>query len=124
MRISPRVSMPRTSAIVTLAGCLVFLISGCVFLLWSQNLSQQRQFQYHVLSAHNVGEVMFNKVQFPPVLLCTEIQQSTKDDREPLDQSIDDLREYIITEMTLRYQTDTTESVVEIRRIDSEEVQV
>lgn len=67
------------------------------------------RFQRRVFSAHDVGGILFNATQFPPLLLHTEIQPSIAQANTPLSHT-NDLRAYRTTEMTLRLQTETTEN--------------
>lgn len=120
--ISPRVSMPRTSAFMTIASCILILIGGVVIHFWSRNEKKQSEFQQQLQSAHTVGNILFNAVQFPPLLLHSQIQQSIKQVKTCSDSNYD-LRSHTITEITLCNQQ-TPEHTVRICSSDANEVQI
>lgn len=98
--ISPRVSMPRTSAVMTIAGCILMLIGGVAIHFWSRSENRYSKFQRQLYSAHTLGDMLFNTVQFPSLLIDMQIQQSTKQASD----TNNDLHSYKITELTLRHQ--------------------
>lgn len=108
--------MPRTSAIITIVSRVLILIGGTVVYFLSRRQNEHRR---HLFSAHNVGEIMFNVIQFPPLLLKMEIQQSSKNENVSAEQR-DDLHTYKIIGMTLQHQTDTTETLVQIHPAEIE----
>lgn len=118
--ISPRISMPRTSAIMTIIGSGLIFMAALAINVWARNQNQQEEFQRHLFSAHNVGGILFNSSQFPPLLLRTKIQQPAKD--ENTQEPNDELGAYTITEMTLRRRTDAAQSAVYIRSTDADEL--
>lgn len=118
--ISPRVSTPLTSAIMSIVGCLLILIGGVVVQFWSRSQTKQDEFQRHLFSAHNVGNVLFNTNQFPPLLLRIPIDQSTPQDGIAVAQEEEDVHNYRVVSMILRRQTDTKECVLEIRQTESD----
>lgn len=119
--ISPRISMPRASAIMTIVGSGLIFVVALAINVWSRNQNQQREFHRHLFSAHNVGGILFNASQFPPLLLRTKVQQSAKEENSPQNPN-DELGDYMITEMTLRRRTDTAENAIFIRSAEADEV--
>lgn len=93
--------MPRALASMTLGGCALILFGGLLIYFRSQSGKHQRELQRHLCSAHNVGEIEYNTIQFPPFLLRTEILRSTKKNAKLVGQRNESLRDYTITEMTL-----------------------
>lgn len=109
--ISPHVSIPDISAVMTTAGCFLILIGGVAVLFWSRMQKRQHGSQNSFLSAHTVGDILFNADQFPPYLLQIHFSPEVIASRE----QNDDLRTYTITEMTLKCQSSATESLSTIR---------
>lgn len=112
--LSARVSMPQTSAFITFAGCLLVLLAGVFVPVYSRSKGVQNDIQLMLSSAHNVASVMFNKSDYPPLVVKAVINQSMHDPKTRSTSPLENLQQYSITEMTLRCKTETQENVVEI----------
>lgn len=112
-QLSARVSMPQTSALITIAGCVLIFLAG-IFVPFNARRGQvQRNIQQMLSSAHNVASILFNRAAYPPLVIQASVKQAADDTKTPSIPT-EDLREYRITEMTLRCKTDTVESMVQI----------
>lgn len=108
--ISPHVSMPFTSALMTIVGCLLIMIGGALIHFWSLNQNRQREFRRHALSAHNVASILLNTNQFPPELIRI---QTTRAAICGSQEENEDLRSCKIKE--IRLVTDSLEYVIEVK---------
>lgn len=100
-------STPNISAIMTATGCFFIFIGGMAVLIWSHTQKRQHGSQNNFLSAHTVGDILFNADKFPTYLLQIQFSTEAIASRE----QNDDLRTYTITTMTLKCLSSATESV-------------
>lgn len=116
--ISPRVSIPKTSAIITLVGCGVVIVIGLLVTYWSGNAQRHSSLSTH-LSAQNVAGIHVNTNQFPPLLVHTKVQLNGDDKYRSAGTT--HIHDFKIAEVTLRHRTNDTVGDFKIGRKQSQE---
>lgn len=117
--VSARVSAPRTSAIITIAGCALVLILGLLVTYWTGS-SQRHSTLSTTLSAHNIAGVRVDTKNFPTTLVHASFQLNGDAKRQHA--GVTDLQDFIISEVKLRHKTDESISEVTIASKNSQDV--
>lgn len=108
--ISPRVSIPKASAIITIAGCVIITIVG---LLVTYRSCRQSTLSSH-LSAHTVASIRVDTKNYPTMLLCTSIQNIKLRYAGGTD-----LQDFVVAEMILRHKTNGSVAEITVSSKDS-----
>lgn len=101
--ISARVSAPKASAIITIAGCALVLILGLLVTYWSGN-PQRHSTLSSSLSAQDVAGIRVDTNSFPTTLVHASFQLNGSQKHQPI--SVTDLQDFVISGITLRHKTD------------------
>lgn len=117
--VSARVSAPRTSAIITIAGCVLVLILGLLVTYWTGS-SQRHSTLSTTLSPHDVAGVRVDTKNFPTALVHASFQLNRDAKRQQV--GVTDLQDFIISEVKLRHKTDESISEVTIVSKNSQDV--
>lgn len=112
--VSSHVSIPRTSAVITIIGCVIVACIGLSITQWSLN-AQRESALTNELSTQDVAKMLLGEAQYPKLLVRPRVIRARKE-ADHQTKALETMSDFEIAAITLRHRTDKNIENVVIAR--------